>query len=270
MRFDQGQRYDDPASRYDQPDPQPPKPRRHSTITLEQLNLPPHMQPFRYVTSLIKALFSSRAALRPSMPEGEYLDTLATRSTLTRVQVEKVLTEQAALHVELARQGIPVDFVLKRFRMLPSCGGRFTGPDPDSQLVRDTLSFSLIVHPDELDKMRVDCPLEKTGETGEHAPTVTSVRGRPGNMPGKYGVGTAQGTEVNGDHFRARRADAVWPTAALVQADGANPVAVTVLDCTPTRLVLGGAPAGTTGIRFIKVVDAEGAWSISDEELTPV
>jgi len=252
------------------PAPPPPKPRRRPTISLETLNLPQNMQPFRYLIALIQNRFTSRAALRPSMKEAEYLDTLAARSQLTRAQVEKLLTEQSGLHVELARQGIPVDYVLKRYRLLPSCGGRYDGPDPDPQLVRDSLSFSVVIHPDEIDKMRVDCPVEKSGETGEHAPTVTSVRGRPGNLPSRYGVGTAQGTEVNGDYFRASRSDAPWPTAELTDANGGNPVAVTVLDCTPTRLVLGGAPTGTTGPRFMKVTDADGRWGISDEELTPV
>ena len=267
-RFDSGATYDS-GIRYDEPDP-PPKAPRRPTISLASLNLPLNMQPFRYLIALIQNRFTSRAALRPSMKEAEYLDTLATRSQLTRSQVEKLITEQAGLHVELARQGIPVDYVLKRWRLLPSSGGRYEGPDPDSQLIRDSLSFSVVIHPDEIDKLRVDCPVEKTGETGELAPSVASVRGRPGNLPSRYGVGTTQGTEVNGNHFRASRSDAPWPTAALTDANGGSPILLTVLDCTPTRLVLGGAPAGTTGARFLKVTDSDGRWAISDEQLTPV
>ncbi|MEQ1860351.1 MAG: hypothetical protein ABMA13_10475 [Chthoniobacteraceae bacterium] len=249
----------------------PPEPRRRRpTISVESLNLPPNMQPFRYLIALIHELFTSRPVLRPAMPEGTYLDTLATRAQLTRAQVEKLVTEQAALHVELARQGIPVDFILKRFRMLPSSGGRYSGPDPDNGEVCDTLNYSIVIHPDEIDKMRVDCPLEKTGEVGMNAPEIASVRGRPGNAPNRYGVGTAQATEVNGLHFRDRRADAPWPTAALVDANGGNPIALTVLDSTPTRLLLGGAPAGTTGMHHLKITDADGGFGISDDDLTPV
>jgi hypothetical protein len=62
--------------------------------------------------------------------------------------------DQAALHVELARQGIPVDVILKRFRVQPTCGGRYQSPGPDNSDVCATLSFSLIVHPDEIDRTR--------------------------------------------------------------------------------------------------------------------
>jgi hypothetical protein len=248
--------------------PPPKPPRRRPTISLETLNLPQNMQPFRYIIALIKGLYTARAVLRDAMSEGDYLDTLATRSGLTRAQVEKLLTEQAALHVELARQSIPVDFVLRRFRMQPSSGGRYPSPDPDPQAVRDTLNFSLIVHPDEIDKMRVDCPVEKTGETGENAPRVLSVRARPGNAVAKYGVGPSGATEVNGSHFRLPRADAEWPTAALVDENGGNSIPLAVLDATPTRLLLAGAPAGTTGTRYLKITDADGNFTVSDDPLT--
>jgi hypothetical protein len=163
------------------------------------------MQPFRYLIYLIKGIFTAKPALRPSMSEGIYLDTLATQTGLSRAQIEGFITAQSALHVELARQGIPVDFVMKRFRVVPSCGGRYTSPDPDSGEVCATLNFSLVVHPDEIDKMRVGCPLEKTGEAGELGPVVESVRSRPGKLLNKYGVGTTGGTEVNGEDFRERR-----------------------------------------------------------------
>lgn len=245
-----------------------PKPKRRPTISIETLNLPPDMQPFRYLIYLIKGIFTSKPALRDAMPEGTYLDTLATRSELTRAQVEKLITEQSALHVELARQGIPVDFVLKRFRLQPTSGGRFTGPDPDAGEVCATLSFSLIVHPDEIDKMRVGCPMEKTGEAGELGPEVESVRSRPGNVLNRYGVGTAGGTEVNGKDFRLRRSDSEWPTAALIPVAGGAALPLAVLDCTPTRLVLGGAPAGTTGAHYLKITDADGHFTTYDQELT--
>jgi hypothetical protein len=245
------------------------KPPRRPAISLESLNLPPNMQPFRYVISLIKGIFTAKPVLRDAMRAGEYLDTLATRSQLTRAQVEKLITEQAALHIELARQGIPVEFILKRFRMQPTCGGRYPSPDPDSTEVGTTLSLSLIVHPDEIDKLRVDCPLEKVGETGELGPEVESVRSRPGNVVLRFGVGLAAGTEVNGDNFRLRRSDAPWPTAELVPVAGGASLSLAVLDCTPTRLVLGGAPAGTAGAYFLKVTDDGGHFTTFDQELTP-
>lgn len=248
----------------------PPKPhRRRPTISIETLNLPDNMQPFRYLIYLIKGIFTSKPALRDAMTESAYLDALATRSQLTRAQVEKLITEQAALHVECARQGIPVDFVLKRFRLLPTSGGRFTSPDPDNSDVCATLSFSIIVHPDEIDKMRADCPLEKTGEAGELGPVVESVRSRPGNLLNKYGVGVTGGTEVNGKDFRLRRSDSEWPTAELVPVAGGANLPLAVLDCTPTRMVLGGAPAGTTGAHYLKVIGADGHFTTYDQELTP-
>lgn len=245
-----------------------PKPKRAAKFSVSQLNLPPNMQPFRYLIYLIKGIFTAKPALRDAMPEGEYLDTLATRSGLTRAQVEGLITAQSALHVELARQGIPVDFILKRFRVMPTCGGSYTSPDPDDGEVCATLSYSLIVHPDEIAKMRVDCQLEKTGEAGELGPVVESVRSRPGNVLNKYGVGTAGGTEVNGTDFREKRADSEWPTAALVPVAGGAAIPLAVLDCTPTRLVLGGAPTGTTGEHYLKITDAGDHFTTYDQALT--
>lgn len=249
--------------------PAKPKPARRPAISVESLNLPSIMQPFRYLIYLIKSVFTARAALREAMPEDEYLDTLATRSGLTRAQIEKFIIEQSALHVELARQGIPVDFILKRFRMIPSSGGRYDSPDPEPQEVRVTLSFSIVVHPDEVDKVRVDCPVEKTGEAGELSPEVQSVRSRPGNTLKRFGVGTAGGTEVNGNNFRARGSDAPAPTAELVPVAGGTAIPLAVLDCTPTRLVLGGAPTGTTGAYFLKITADTGHFTTYDQELTP-
>ena len=253
------------------PDPPPPaKPRRQSKFSVSDLNLPPNMQPFRYLIYLIKGIFTAKPALRPAMSEGTYLDTLATQTGLSREQIEGLITAQSALHVELARQGIPVDFIMKRFRIVPSCGGRYTSPDPDNGEVCATLNFSIVVHPDEIDKMRVGCPLEKTGEAGELGPVVESVRSRPGKLLNKYGVGTTGGTEVNGEDFRERRADAEWPTAELLPVAGGAAIPLGVLDCTPTRLVLGGAPAGTTGAHFLKITDAGNHFTTWDQELTPV
>lgn len=250
--------------------PLSPKPKRHRTISLASLNLPNNMQPFRYIIQLISALFTSRPAARPAMGEGEYLDTIATRSALTRAQVEKVITEMSGLHVELTRQTIPVDFILKRFRIQPVCGGRLSGPDPSDIEVRDTLGYSVVIHPDEIDKVRVDCPVEKVGEAAENAPRVTSVRARPGNVANKYAVGPGRTTEVNGANFRDRQTDAPWPTACLVNAAGVLVTAVDVADCTgPTRLILSGAPVGTTGSLYLKLVDADGHFSVWDQELTP-
>lgn len=252
-----------------QPPPAPP-PRRQNTISLASLNLPNNMQPFRYIVQLISALFTSRPAARPAMEEGEYLDTLATRSQLTRPQVEKVITEMSSLHVELARQTIPVDFILKRYRIQPTCGGRLSGPDPSDTEVRDTIGYSVIIHPDEIDKVRVDCPVEKAGEAAQNAPKVTSVRARPGNVANKYAVGPGRTTEVNGANFRDRQTNAPWPTACLIDAAGVLVTAVDVADCTgPTRLILSGAPVGTTGTLYLKLVDADGHFSVWDQELTP-
>lgn len=228
------------------------------------------MHPFRYLVSLINGKYGTRAVLRPSMPEGEYLDTLATRSQLTRAQVEGLLTAQSALHGELARQGTGVDYVLRLFRVLPSCGGRYTGPNPAAQDVRDTLNQSIIIHPEVLDALRAECPLEKVGEVSEIGPIITSVRGRPGNVPNRYGIGLGQGMEVNGDHFRLSRGDSPWPTAVLVAEGEQGELPLAVLDCSPTRLLLSGAPAGTTGPAYLKIIEADGNFSTYDQPLTPI
>jgi hypothetical protein len=95
------------------------------------------------------------------------------------------------------------------------------------------------------------------------------VRSRPGNLVNRFGVGTTGATEVNGDNFRARRSDAPSPIAALVPVAGGTAIPLAVLDCTPTRLVLGGAPTGTTGAHFLKVTDDGGHFTTYDQELTP-
>ncbi len=265
-------RWDSPEAVWNGNWPEPPKPpskpKRHPNISVNELNLPNNMQPFRYIIYLIKGIFTAKPSLRPAMSEGDYLDSLATRSALTRPQVEAFITAQSALHVELARQGIPVDFVMRRFRILPSCGGRYTSPNPDSADVCATLSYSLVIHPDEIDKMRVSCPMEKIGEAGELGPIVESVRSRPSNVISKYGVGLTGGTEVNGKDFRHRQANAAWPTAELVPVAGGTALPLAVLDCTSTRLVLGGAPAGTTGAYYLKVTDADEHFTTYDQELT--
>lgn len=248
--------------------PKPEKPRHLYKHSVSDLNLPNNMQPFRYLIYLIKGIFTAKPALRPAMSESDYLDELATRSSLTRAQIEGFITAQSALHVELARQGIPVDFILKRFRLVPSCGGRYNSPDPDDSDVCATLNFTLVVHPDEIDKMRVGCPLEKTGEAGELGPVVESVRSRPGNVLNKYGVGLTAGTEVNGRDFRERLADAEWPTAELIPVAGGAAIPLGVLDCTATRLVLGGAPVGTTGEHYLKITDAGDHFTTWDQPLT--
>lgn len=264
-------RWDQAGATWDGDWPEPPKPEKPRHLykhSVSDLNLPNNMQPFRYLIYLIRGIFTAKPALRPAMSESAYLDELATRSSLTRVQIEGFITAQSALHVELARQGIPVDFVMKRFRMLPSCGGSYTSPDPDNADVCATLAFSLVVHPDEIDKMRVGCPLEKTGESGELGPKVESVRSRPGKLLNKYGVGLTAGTEVNGRDFRESGAEAEWPTAELVPVAGGTAIPLGVLDCPPTRLVLGGATAGTTGAYFLKITDAGDHFTTWDQELT--
>lgn len=158
---------------------------------------------------------------------------------------------------------------MKRFRVLPSCGGRYTSPDPDSGDVCATLSYSLVVHPDEIDKMRVGCPVDKTGEAGELGPVVESVRSRPDNVLSQFGVGLTAGTEVNGKDFRERLAGSAWPTVTIAPVAGGAAVPLAVLDCTPTRLVLGGAPSGTTGAHFMTVTDVDGHFTTYDAELTP-
>lgn len=253
-----------------EPPPKPRRRRRHFPSSTSATTNPQttSMNPFRYIVYMIKNLYTAKCVLRDAVTETQFLDTLAARSELTRPQVEKVVTEMFGIFVENAREGRPIDFILRRLRMIPSCGGRYDTPDPDNADVCDTLAFNLVVHPDETDKLRAGCPMDKTGEAGENAPEIDSVRARPGNVLNKYGVGVNAFTEVNGDNFRDRRADAPWPTAFLLDENLANPIAIGVADCTPTRLVLGGAPAGTTGTKFLKVVGADGNFTTDDQPLT--
>jgi len=60
---------------------------------------------------------------------------------------------------ESQRSSANRDLVDEIKRVHRDVGGRYGSPDPEPQEVRATLSFSIVVHPDEIDKMRVD--LEK-------------------------------------------------------------------------------------------------------------
>ena len=57
--------------------------------------------------------------------------------------------------------------------------------------------------------------------------------------------------------------------SAITRAPRGAAVPLAVLDCTPTRLVLGGAPTGTTGAHYMTVTDDDGHFTTYDVELTP-
>ena len=78
----------------------------------------------------------------------------------------------------------------------------------------------------------------------------------------------AAGPRWDADQWVSALRSTVWLSvvAAVVCTLAAIPLGV--LDCTPTRLVLGGAPAGTTGAHFLKITDAGDHFTTWDQELT--
>jgi hypothetical protein len=231
----------------------------------------PTMQPFRYIIYLLNNLYTARPALREAVGGEEFLTILTARCGLPRAQVETVLRQLFALLVEYARQSIPVDFILGLFRMAPSVRGRYQSANPDAGAVRGNLDFSLIVHPSQRGAMQAGTPVEKTDERTETIPVVEGVHATPTGALLRYGVGQMAGTEADGEFFREGSFGATPPTVALVDANGANPIPLAVLFCTPTHLVLGGAPAGTTGPKFLKVTAGYGGhpFTVYTETLLP-
>ena len=94
--------------------------------------------------------------------------------------------------------------------------------------------------------------------TLQHAANVVGSGDRVVVRPGDY----------TGFDFRESGTAAEWPTAELVPVAGGAAIPLGVLDCTATRLVLGGAPAGTTGAHFLKITDAGDHFTPYDQELT--
>ena len=248
--------------------PRPPSSHNTETPHLIITNI---MQPFRYIIYLIKSLFTARADLREAMSGDQFLDTLATRTGRTRAECEDFLQKQFALQVELARQGIPVDFVLNLFRILPVAAGRYPNANPDGPSVRGNLRYGIIVHPNEIAKMQDGTPVEKTDEKAGTVPVVEGIHATPSGALHCYGVGTMAGSEADGEFFREGFYNAPKPTAALVDENGGSPIPIAVLYCTPSHLVLGGAPAGTTGVKFLKITAGYGdePFTICPDPITP-
>lgn len=78
-------------------------------------------------------------------------------------------------------------------------------------------------------------------------------------------------SDPDGEFFREGFYNAAKPTAALVDENGGSPIPIAVLYCTPSHLVLGGAPAGTTGVKFLKITAGYGdePFTICPDPITP-
>ena len=220
------------------------------------------MNTLKYIIYLIKGQFTAKVVSPDAMTEAEYLAAVAAASGKTIGDINAVLGGMKTVHIALGKTGRGTDSIADFFRVTTNLGGVYPTNDPDASLIRPNVSQSIASSTSVDEAIRTDIHVEKVGEKTQMAPEIDSILGQTGNALDKYGHGTTGGTQVNGDHFREVGADATWPLAHLVNQDGSNPIALSVIQCSPTKLVLGPAPAGTTGVKRLRITATYGAGAV--------
>ena len=247
------------------------KPRRQrarATFTAADNPSPTTTMAFEYViipnTPNAPRPFRARAKLGDAVEEAEMLDAVAADSGLARADVEKVIRSLSKVTVGFMRQTRPLAHVLDLFRAVPSVTGSFLTNEPSADEVKAGVGFTLVVGPDAQAAMTDGLGVEKVGETGIIKPEVENIVLSPGGTPNAYS--TTAGMKCSGDHFRGSGPNQPWPTAYLLDTSLANPVQVTVLMCSQTEMLIGPAPAGTTGDKRLRIV---AGWDNSLEFIYP-
>lgn len=230
------------------------------------------MNVLKYIIYLIKGSFTARIAPTPAMTEADYLAAVSAGSGKPVADVTAVLDAMRALHITLGKQGRGTDIIRDFYRVMTTLGGVYPTNDPAATLVKANVDQNIPVVPSVIEAIQDGLSVEKTGEKTQHEPDIDSILGQPGNVLNKYGVGTTGGTQVNGTYFRESRADSTWPTVQLINADGTGGISLAVIQCTPGKLVLGPAPAGTTGAKRLRITATYGSGPVvtSTEEIAPL
>lgn len=213
--------------------------------------------------------FRARARLGAQVEQNELLDAIAADAAVDRATVEKVIRSLFKVMIGFLRQTRPIGYVLGLFRAFPSITGSFATNEPSGDEIKGGVGFTLAPGPDADALMSVDLAVEKVDEQGTVAPEIDSVTLSPGGQSGHYSTTAAM--KVSGDHFRGSGQGQPWATARLLDASMANPIALPVFACSQTELLIGPAPAGTTGTRHLQIT---AGWdtTLSDmsEPLTPL
>jgi len=226
-------------------------------------------EPFRYETYPQGIGFSMRPMNREAITEEAFFDEWAALAGGTRAQAETRLRTFFQLQVRHARQSQPIDTLLRLVRMQRTGGGKCSIPNPDAADVRKNIGFNLVVLRSVEKDVQADCPVESAGTTGARRPQIESVLGRPGSVPDRYSI--TAGILVYGQDVRDTGEAAVEPRAFLENPDGSSPLPVAVIESSPTKLILGPVPTGTTGAKRLRVVAGySGTFDIYAQPLLPL
>jgi hypothetical protein len=252
---------------------QPPEPtakRRRSTLSSVANNVTnsPINMSFQFVVvpnpnNAVRP-FRARAKLGPQVEEEELLAAVTDDSGVSRADVEKVLMATSKKTVEFMRQTRPLAHVLGLFRAIPSISGSFATNEPSDDAVKAGIGFTLVVGPDADAAMTDGLTVEKVGETGAVKPELENVMLSPGGQTDRYS--TSKALKGSGDHFRGSGNSQTWPKAYLLDDTLSNSIELPVFMCSQTEILIGPAPAGTTGTRRLKLV---AGWDSTIEFLYP-
>ena len=241
--------------------PPPPKPvrqraRGHSLLADSETPNPSSAMSLPYLiipnpTSTTRP-FRARVKLGPQVEADEYLGAVAADSGKDRATVEAVIRSVFKIAIGFARLGRPIGLILGLFRAKPSIAGSFPTNNPTADEIKNGVTFNVSTGPDADATMTDGLSVESQGEVGTVAPEVESVVLSPGGHSGKYSTVAAH--RVGGHAFRGSGQNQAWPACYLVDASFANPIALPVFACSQTEMLLGPAPSGTTGTKYLKVV----------------
>lgn len=229
----------------------------HTAMSLEYVIVPNPKNPLRP--------FRARVNLGDQLSQADFLSRVVADSQEDAATVEKVIRSVLKVTVASMRTGNQLASIFDLFRAQPTISGSFTTNNPSAEEVKAGVAFSLIVGPDALAAMLDGLTVEKVDETGAVKPEVENVTLSPGGTPNVYSL--TAGLRCTGDHFRGSGSGQAWPGAYLLDEDLSNPIPLTVISCSQTELLIAPPPAGTTGIKRLKLV---AGWNADIEFLYPI
>jgi hypothetical protein len=240
---------------YQAPEPKAKRRRRTSSSEVSQPTNTPSTMSFQFIivpnpNNAVRP-FRARVKLGPQVDEDELLAAVAADSG-------------SKVTVDFVRQTRPLAHVLGLFRAIPTISGSFATNEPSADEIKAGVGFSLVVGPDAEEAMTDGLTVEKVGEEGAIKPELENLVLSPGGQTGKYS--TTKALKGSGDHFRGSGTSQAWPTAVLLDEDLTNGITLPVFMCSQTEILIGPAPAGTTGPKRLKLT---AGWDSSIEYLYP-
>ena len=190
--------------------------------------------------------FRASVKLGPKVPESNLLGDVAADSGVSLGDVTKVLISLFKVMLAYLREGRPIGVILGLFKAQPSISGSFATSEPAASEIKAGVGISITIGPDADEALHENLTVEKVGEHGTVQPEPESVVLSPGGQANVYSLTAA--LKVNGSNFRGSGTNQTWPTVRLVDTVGNNsPISLTVFACSQTEMLIGPAPAGTTG-----------------------